>query len=319
MAEEQKRRRVARLTVRRWQLVAKENPIALKMAIAKFKLADLGVNGGVGLRAVYLCGPPGIGKTHSIIEQEAAWRARGIDPIRFRPSNVRELVGYFEEAGGRRPLIMEEADVIFRSKAMFEILKQATDPLTPDIFFKMKKVAGEIMVIPINLNVPIVVSTNMDLMGERGWREELLADRDALFNRSAPISIEDDPAALWEWSVYLALTSHLTMNVAIRNPSGGRPIEQSNPLSVQAAAIDWFTDNVNELSVISPRTLKQVAQIMGRAHRGDMPKLICEQELDALLGETRCDPIPLPLNADWALLLRTMPKLNSAVPHARAA
>ena len=319
MIKDEKIRRVARLTVRRWQLVATENPVAQKMAMAKFKLTDLGVNGGVGQRAVYLCGPPGIGKTHSIVEQEAVWRARGIQPLRFRPSNVRELVDYFEESAGRRPLIMEEADVIFRSKPMFEILKQATDPLTPDIFFKMSKIGKEKVAVPINLNVPIVVSTNMDLMGESGWRQELLADRDALFNRSAPISIEHDPVALWEWSVYLALTSHLTMGVTTRNPTGGRPIEQSNPLSVQAEAIDWFTDHVNELSVISPRTLKQVAQIMGRAHRGDMPKALREQELGSLLSERSTDPILIPAKADWGLLLKTMPKIGSTVTQLKAA
>lgn len=311
MADEPKKRRVARLTVRRWQLVAKENSVAQKMALAQFKLSDLGAAGGVGLRAVYLCGPPGIGKTHSIVAQEAAWRARGIEPLRFRPSNVRELLGYFEAAAGRSPLIMEEADVIFRSKPMFEVLKQATDPLTPDILYKMAKIGKETVPVPINLNVPIIVSTNMDLMGDAGWREELLADRDALFNRSAPVSIARDTVALWEWSVYLALTSHLTKAVTVRNPNGGRPIEQSNPLPVQAAAIDWFTDHVNQLSVISPRTLKQVAQIMGRAHLGDMPQLVCEQELNALLGGTNTDPIPIPAKADWADLLKSMPKIDS--------
>jgi hypothetical protein len=205
---------------------------------------------------------------------------------------------------------MEEADIIFRSKPMFEILKQATDPETPDIFHRMKRFPkiGKVPV-AISLNVPVVVSTNMDLMGNHGWRSELLADRDALFNRSQPIVVPDDPHALWEWSVYLALSSNLTMNTTIRNPNGGKPLIQSNPLDVQARAIDWFTDNVNRLAVVSPRTLKQVAQAMGRAHRGDLPALIEAQQLAAhLRPDERASAISIPRKADWGALLKAMPK-----------
>lgn len=300
----------ARLSASSWQRVATENPVARQMALANFMLRDLGTVGGVGLRAAYVCGPAGVGKTHSIAKREAEWRARGLSPIRFRPSNIHELLDHFEEARGRHPLIMEEADIIFRSTPMFEILKQATDPETPDIFHRMKRFPkiGKVPV-AISLNVPVVVSTNMDLMGNNGWRSELLADRDALFNRSQPVVVPDDPHALWEWSIYLALSSHLTLSTTIRNPSGGSALVQSNPLEVQARAIDWFTDNVNRLAVISPRTLKQVAQAMGRAHRGDLPPVILEQQLAAhLLPKNRSNAIAVPPQADWATILKAMPK-----------
>ncbi|MFC0307662.1 AAA family ATPase [Rhizorhabdus histidinilytica] len=300
--------RNGRQTVEDWLKVADENAVACRMASATYKLGDLGTRGGVGLRAVYLSGPPGVGKTHSIVEQEEIWAACGIKPLRFRPRNVGELLDQFKIAGGRRPLIMEEADIIFRSKPMFEILKQATDPLTPDIFYRVEKVEGEKAAVPINLNVPIVVSTNMDLGSDVGWDKNLLADRDALFNRSRPVIIPDDPFALWEWSIYLALTSHLTRDFVIRNRSGGLPLVQANSLAVQAQAIDWFTDNVNKLEVISPRTLKQVAQSMGRTRYGDMPPAILAEELDGHLGKERADPIPVPAKADWGVLLRGMPK-----------
>lgn len=298
----------ARKTVQDWQQVANENIIARRMAVARYKLADLGTLGGVGLRAVYISGPPGVGKTHSVVEQEKAWAARGINALRFRPRNVHELLDYFAAARGRQPLIMEEADIIFRSKPMFEILKQATDPLTPDVFYRMQKIEGEKVEVPVSLNVPIVVTTNLDLLGDTGWDKELIADRDALFNRSRPVVIPHDPIALWEWSVYLALTSHLTMGVTLRNPSGGKPREENNPLSVQAAALDWFTDNLNRLAVISPRTLKQVALSMGRTHRGDMPQDILDEELAGLCGEERKPGVPIPERPDWAELLKAMPK-----------
>ena len=297
-----------RRTVKKWLEVANENVVARRMAAAKFKLGDLGQQGGVGLRALYISGPPGVGKTHSIVEQERVWRQRGVEPIRFRPTNVRDLIDHFAVAGGRAPLIMEEADIIFRSKAMFEVLKQATDPATPDLIHRFEKIDGEKVEVSINLNVPIIVSTNMDLSGDIGWDKDLLADRDALFDRSRPIVIPDDPIALWEWSIYLALTSHLTMNVMLRNPKGGKPIEQANPLAVQAQALDWFTDNLNRLAVISPRTLKHVAHFMGRAHRGDMPASILDEELAGLLGPARAEPVALPRKADWGTLMRTMPK-----------
>lgn len=308
-----------RRTVTEWLEVADNNVIARRMAAAKWKLGDLGQRGGVGLRALYISGPPGVGKTHSIVEQERVWRSVSIEPIRFRPTNVRDLIDHFAVAGGRRPLIMEEADIIFRSKPMFEILKQATDPLTPDIFHRFEKVDGEKVEVEINLNVPIIVSTNMDLTNDAGWDKDLLADRDALFNRSRPVIVPDDTAALWEWSVYLALTSHLTMNVTLRNPNGGKPIEQANPLAVQVQALDWFTENVNRLAVISPRTLKHVAQFMGRAHRGDMPQSILDEELAGLLGPQRGEPVPVPGKADWAMLFRSTPKQGSAAPPALAA
>lgn len=300
----------ARLSVNSWQRVAIENPVARQMALRNFMLRDLGMVGGVGLRAAYICGPAGVGKTHSIAKREAQWRARGISPIRFRPSNIYELLDHFEEARGRHPLIMEEADIIFRSKPMFEILKQATDPETPDIFHRMKRFPkiGKVSV-AISLNVPVVVSTNMDLMENHGWRSDLLADRDALLNRSQPVVVPNDPFALWEWSVYLALSSHLTLNTMIRNPNGGNALVQSNPLEVQARAIDWFTDNVNRLAVISPRTLKQVAQAMGRAYHGDLPPVILEQQLAAhLLLKQRSNSVHIPPKADWASILKAMPK-----------
>jgi hypothetical protein len=282
------------------------------MASAKFKLNDLGHQGGVGLRAVYLSGPPGVGKTHSIAEQERLWQSRGIRCLRFRPRHVHDLLDYFAEANGRSPLIMEEADIIFRSKPMFEILKQATDPITPDTYTLFKKIAGEKVAVTISLNVPIIVSTNMDLLSDIGWNKELLVDRDALFDRSRPIVVPNDPFALWEWSVYLALSSHLTRDFSIRNPNGGAALLQANPLSVQAQVLDWFTDNLNSLAVISPRTLKRAAEFMGRANRGDMPALILEQELNGLLGAKRSIPVATPAKVNWAELLRTMPKQSSA-------
>lgn len=307
-----------RRELKRWQEVGTSNIVALRMELARFKLEDLGNHGGVGDRACYISGPPGVGKTHSVVEQERNWLARGITPLRFRPRNVHELLDYFAAARGQRPLIMEEADIIFRSKPMFEILKQATDPLTPDVFYLLRKVKGEPekIEVPISLNVPIVVTTNMDLLGQTGWDQELLADRDALFNRFQPIVIPDDPLALWEWSVYLALSSHLTMRVSLRNPGGGKPREEHNPLSVQAAALDWFTDNLNHLEVISPRTLKKVAQAMGRAHRGDMPVSVLDQELAGLCGPERVGNT-VPAKSDWSELLVSMPK--TATPMKKAA
>ena len=298
-----------RKTVAQWRKVPSENPIARQIELVRFKLADVGQAGGVGLRALYICGPQGIGKTHSIVEQEAVWRSRNLLPIRCRPRNVHELVDQFKEAKGLGPLIMEEADIIFRSKPMFEILKQATDPKTPDVFYKMAKTPEGKRRVAINLNVPIVVSTNMDLWDDAQWDKTLVNDRDALFERSAPIALMRDPFMLWEWSVYLALVSHLTREVSVRNPNGGRPLTQSNSLSVQDEAIRWFTDNVSALNSISPRTLKKASEIIGRRQRGDMPDEIATIELQGLLGGSRA--MSQPKNADWAKLLREMPKTTT--------
>jgi len=297
-----------RHTTDEWVTVPENNTVARRMALARFKLGDLGSRGGAGVRAVYLSGPPGIGKTHSIAVQESIWIARGLRPLRFQPRSKAELIDFFEQAKGRQPLIMEEADLLFRSKPMFEILKQATDPATPDGYDRINSIDGEKCLVTISLNVPIVVSTNMDLVGTVGWSKELLADREALFNRSPPVTVPDDPFALWEWSVYLALTSHLTREVRLRGVGAGKPRDESNPLTVQAKALDWFTRNVDRLRVISPRTLKAVAQFMGRAHRGDMPPLVLEEELSALLVDEARSGLPTMPTLDWPRLLTTMPK-----------
>lgn len=300
----------------KWLDVPNTNPIARRMKAAEFKLGDLGSAGGVGLRAAYLCGPPGIGKTHQIIAQENSWRRQGIEPIRVRPSNVRDLIDHFAAADGRSPIVMEEADIIFRSKPMFEVLKQATDPLTPDYLYRIEVIDKEKVQVAVNLNVPIIVSTNMDLTSDEGWDKDLIPDRDALFNRSWPVVFPDDPIALWEWSVYLALTTYLTKGVMLRHPNGGPPISQENPLAVQAQAIEWFTENLNRLAVISPRTLKFVAQCMGRAHFGDMPVAIMKDELDGLLLPKLDAPFGPSHNEDWCSLLLHLPKQPAPAAHA---
>tara|TARA_R110002124_G_C8972546_1_gene515300 strand:- start:10995 stop:11993 length:999 start_codon:yes stop_codon:yes gene_type:complete len=295
-----------------WEKVPIENPIARRMNAAKFRLNDLGDRGGIGTRAAYLCGPPGVGKTYNIVQQEKYWKENGIDTIRFRPRNVHDLLDHFKMACGKSPLVMEEADVIFRSRPMFEILKQATDPETPDKFHRFEKVKTTKVSVYISLNVPIIVSTNMDLLKDDGWDKNLLPDRDALFERAMPISVPNDPFFLWEWSVYLALTSRLTEPVTIRNPNGGMPIKANNSLAVQAAAIDWFTDHVPSLISISPRILKKVAALFGRIHRGDMPQHIADDELSGLVGKKR--DMPAPKKADWITLLTSVPKSSLAQP-----
>ncbi|MEQ1514884.1 MAG: hypothetical protein ABL931_00175 [Usitatibacteraceae bacterium] len=293
----------------RWLKVRAENPLAKQLGLARFKLGDLGSRGGVGLRALYLCGPQGVGKTHSIVEQETVWRANGLYPIRCRPRDVRELLDQFKAARGLGPLIMEEADIIFRSKPMFEVLKQATDPKTPDVIWRIEKTKEGKENVPINLNVPIVVSTNMDLWDPKFWDAKLLNDRDALFERSAPVTLARDPFMLWEWSVYLALTSHLTRDVLVRNPKGGKPTLMANPLSIQHSAIRWFTENVASLVSISPRTLKKIAEILGRQHRDDMPEEIAQAELAGLIAKRR--EMEQPSQSDWSELLLKMPKTTS--------
>jgi hypothetical protein len=306
-------KRVPRRTVRQWMQVPAGNAIAEQLALAKFKLGDLGNRGGVGLRALYLCGPQGVGKTHSIVEQEAIWRKAGLNPVRFRPRTVHELLDQFRDARGVGPLVMEEADIIFRSKPMFEILKQATDPKTPDTFWRTEMVDKKKENVAINLNVPIIVSTNMDLWDTNLWDAKLVNDRDALFERSSPVVVPRDPYLLWEWSVYLALSSHLTRDVHVRSRNSGKPHLLANPLEVQHAAITWFTTNAASLLSISPRTLKKIAEIFGRRHRDDMPAAIAATELSSLMTEPR--EMAQPTNANWAELLFKMPKVAAPTPN----
>jgi hypothetical protein len=139
----------------------------------------------------------------------------------------------------------------------------------------------------------------------------LVADRDALFNRSQPVVFDADPEELWEWAVYLALTSNLTAPVTLRGKGGGAPRKEWNSLDVQSRALDWFTDNAPRLDVIGPRTLGQITQIMGRSHRGDMPSEMAEEELASLLLPTSRTGMRALQKSDWAALLRAMPKTPS--------
>lgn len=92
-----------------WQAVATENPVARNLARAALwaeQVCD-------GSRPVaYICGVAGVGKTHAIRQGLQIAKAHGHAPVYCNPTSYREMVDAYAEAGGKRPVVFEEADQV---------------------------------------------------------------------------------------------------------------------------------------------------------------------------------------------------------------
>jgi hypothetical protein len=103
-----------------------------------------------------------------------------------------------------------------------------------------------------NVNALLFVATNDDLSNDMLWDKRLRPHHAALFNRSAPVCIPGHSRPdLWEWSVHVGLTSRLLND---RHGGGGISMTARN------AALEFFTTNLWQLKVVSPRTLHTIAQ-----------------------------------------------------------
>jgi DNA polymerase III delta prime subunit len=242
-----------------WVKVPKTNAVALKMKLAR-ETCETVARGG--LPVAYLSGPPGIGKTQAVRD------AVGERHVRSNPTNYRDLLAAFAQADAQGvPLWLDEADVIFRTDRMLNVLKVATGARRERVYNGQR------------LDVPLFVTTNQSLDAREigGWWDKgLLPHATALFNRSHPVVITGDALELWEYSVYVAQTTRM-----LANDEDGDGI----PLGVRNDALDWFTYNVHRLDVVAPRTLAKACDLMARSRKPNptISHLVATATLDAML------------------------------------
>lgn len=228
-----------RNTYEDWADVERDQANAVASAVSLARSSTLAVAEGK-LQVAYLSGPSGIGKSKAI---DDAVSAMGAKPIRGNPHNYRDVIEALRQSRGKRPVVFDEADVLFRSDRILNALKIATEGKARQRVYNGASV-----------NAPIFVSTNDDLGDDKLWPRELRPHHQALFNRSAPICIPGgNRADLWEYSVHVAITTPLLWEA--QNGDGV-------PVALRNAALEFFTVNLWRLKVVSPRTLKNIATTM---------------------------------------------------------
>lgn len=229
-----------RTSLEDWQAVAADNPIACDLNRATSWVEQV----CQGSRTVaYICGAAGVGKTHAIGRGLQIAKSRGLEPVYCNPATYREMVEAYAEAGGKRPVVFEEADQIFGTERMLNILKIATDEAGPRVYGQNGKK-------PVKLDAPTLVATNQNLNDDALFAPKLRTHIHAVRSRNVPLVISTEPLLLWEYSCYLAIAKDL-----IRHNNRGQGIS----VHIQNMALEWFTQNLWRLDEVSPRRLRGIA------------------------------------------------------------
>lgn len=268
-------------TKRSWEEIEATNRVARAMKGMENRANEVADG---SRRAAFLYGPTGVGKTRTIEHAITLLRIQNLDPVECAPSNYKDMLAHFEEANGQRPIVFDEADVIWRSERMINILKIATDPRREP----HQRVYGG-----VNIAAPIFATTNVDLSNPAGWSPALRIHGPALFRRVPPRGVPDDRSALFEFSVGLALYHGLLRSYWIED--GMRPRrQQERSAAKRAAAIQWFSEQRDNLLTVSPGTLESVAS----AFDYDDP-IDREQDLEPLLKPAKKRVAPRTDATDW--------------------
>lgn len=249
--------------------------IPLQNEVAKsFHQAQEFVNAVEGgeLPVVWLAGPGGVGKTHAMKQAIARWKLRDLEPVYSNPSNYNDVVKAFKTAKGKRPIIMDEADVIFRSDKCLNLLKIATDTKGTGYY------EG------VNVRAPLIATTNAPLGDTAKFKAELRPHISALLNRVPPVTISFDRFAGWEYACSVAMNTTLTAHT-----TKGRAISAKTLVK----ALRWFTDNMNDIELLSARTLYNVCEWMTIYSDTTVEKTLAEQ-----IGGVKGRRAAIPL-IDW--------------------
>ncbi|WP_397587098.1 DUF5131 family protein, partial [Sphingobium fuliginis] len=234
----------------------------------------------------WLSGPGGCGKTHAARGAIKAFEQRGLAPIYCNPSNYKDVLDAIGSAKvykgktliGKRLIVMEEADVIFRSDKCLNLLKIVTDR------------AGTGHYDGVDVRVPIMVTTNAplaDLAATDKARGEHLR---ALFNRVPPMTISYDRQANYDYAVSLALTTDL-----LRFTPGKQQISRATV----ALTLEKFTAEFNRIELLTARTLSNIAEY----YTSFTPETAQTMVERLLLPNGFRHRLPSPPVSDWAALV----------------
>jgi hypothetical protein len=268
-----------RETKQDWEAVAEQNEVAI--TAARCQRATRNVCKGTWNVAL-LCGPPSVGKSHSI---KIGVQHAGVNPIHAAPENWRELLEVFSEAREVRPIIFDEADHILDSPRMINILKIATDRKGHRTYpYKGRT---------LKLTAPVLIASNRDLNDGSLFEKAVRPHIAAIRSRRAPIVFPDSTTdagrlALWEYACYLAVVHEL---LKARQDNNGY-----NSPALQNAALEWFTQHVWRMDDVSPRALLQImAYIEAEPHQPSMWQSDCQSMLKVPAAEVvgkSTPPIP---------------------------
>lgn len=234
----------------------------------------------------WISGPGGCGKTHAALGAIKSFTNRGLPPIYCNPANYRDVVKALKEAKvpqtektkGQRLVVMEEADVIFRSDKCLNLLKIATDRTGTGTYDG------------VDVRLPMVVTTNAPL-DEIAATDKVRGEHlRALFNRVPPVTISYDRRANYDYTLSLALTTDLLR----RTPS-----KQQISRETVARSLEWFTAEYNRIELLTARTLVNVAEYF---------TIFTPETAQAMLGRLFLPnkdrwSLPSPPTSDWTMLV----------------
>lgn len=298
-------------TADEWKAVGSTNSVAKALIQVRAHVRQVLEGERLGM---FVFGGAGLGKNYIVLDELARHGHRDLQPI--TPASVKDLLNEFHTATfdidrmrprkQALPLVFDEARLIFDTQANLNVLKMSLDGgkdakrwHSGHIWFanehngyneetgeeKFKRVRHQ----GTSLAAPIIAMTNKNL---HEFDRKMMDHAEALLSRVPPIMIPDEPLAVWEYVVWLALTSDV-----ITYHKG-----QSLPLDMRAAMIDWFTDNLHNLANVSVRTLEKVRDDFATS-REDL--LLEDLDLHLKPKAKRTDK-PGPRLLDWAALRKAM-------------
>ncbi|WP_159983715.1 MULTISPECIES: ATP-binding protein, partial [unclassified Novosphingobium] len=234
----------------------------------------------------WLSGPGGCGKTHAARGAIKAFEKRGLSPIFCNPSSYRDVLSTLKSAKvfsgnklvGKRLVVMEEADVIFRSDKCLNLLKIATDR------------AGLGQYDGVDVRVPMMVTTNAPLDELAATDKRRGEHLRALFNRVPPMTISYDRRANYDYAVSLALTTDLLRFT---------PAKQQISRATVARALEKFTSEFNRFEILTARTLSNIAEYYTTFSPQTAETMI--ERLFLPSGEVR--QLPPPPQSDWIAVI----------------
>jgi hypothetical protein len=294
------------ITADEWKKVGTTNSVAKSLIQIRAHVRQVLEGERLGM---FVFGGAGLGKNYIVLDELAKHGHRELQPI--TPAKVNDLLAEFhhatydkDRAKTRRqalPLVFDEARLIFDTQANLNIMKLALDGgkgskrfhfgyiwfskehngYTEDGEEKFKTVRHT----GTSLAAPIIAMTNKNL---HDFDRKMQDHAEALLSRVPPIMIPDDPIAVWEYVIWLALTTDvITYHQGV-----------SLPLAKRVAIIDWFTANLHNLANVSVRTLEKVRDDFATSN----DELLDEDLELHLKPKGKRVEMPGPRQLDWAAL-----------------
>lgn len=129
---------MVRITYEDWLSVAHDNDVAVKMRDVTMSIQNL-IKGRE--RCVMIAGPSGVGKGHAVASGLACI------PLESNPTNYLSLLTVLGQAAGLGvPVLMQEADVIFRSERMLNVLKRALEDDPAERRYDGRNIGAQVIV-----------------------------------------------------------------------------------------------------------------------------------------------------------------------------